>query len=202
LFSQITHILFIIQEKLIEESVIKAYFACELSACKGACCWEGDYGGPMTKQEAENYQEILEVLLPELSEESQDILKNHGTSHYFSEPKFEGTPLRKNGACVYLRSWPDGSMRCSIEIAYNEGKINYNKPISCHLYPLRIDRDAITGFELLSYHKWSICSAACQKGKKSKTKLYEFVKDALVRKYGNEFYHELEALAIQYKDIN
>lgn len=184
----------IIQDKLVNDDIIAEYFACNLSACKGACCWEGDYGAPIENDEIDILNRILPDVLPYLDEESNTIIERDGVSKYFKDIKTIGTPLKQTGDCVYLVR-EKGIAYCGIEKAYYDGKIDYIKPISCQLYPIRIEKDKFTGFETLSYNRWQICSPACDNGFKQGIQLFRFVKDALIRKYGADFYEELEAAA-------
>lgn len=182
----------IIQDKLVNDDIIEEYFACNLSACKGACCWEGDYGAPIENDEIDILNRILPDVLPYLDEESNTIIEREGVSKYFKDIKTIGTPLKQTGDCVYLVR-EKGIAYCGIEKAYYDGKIDYIKPISCQLYPIRVEKDKFTGFETLSYNRWGICSPACDNGIKQGIQLFKFVKDGLIRKYGPDFYEELEA---------
>ncbi len=184
----------IIQDKLVNDDIVEEYFACDLNACKGACCWEGDYGAPLEDEEVGKLEEIMTEVLPYLDEESNSIIKNEGVSYYFKDIKSVGTALKQSGDCVYLVR-EKGIAICGIEKAYYDGKIDFIKPVSCHLYPVRVEKDKFTGFETLSYNRWQICNPACANGIKKAIPLYKFVKNALVRKYGQDFYEELEAAA-------
>ena len=122
-------------------------------------------------------------------------MDNHGVSHYYEEPKFEGTPVLEDGACIYLNFDEKGIGLCAIEQAHLAGKVKFKKPISCHLYPIRISKNPESGFEHLQYYRWDICDPACVKGKKLNIPVYEFLKDAIIRKYGESFYEALEDAA-------
>lgn len=184
----------IIQDKLVNDDVLKSYFACDLKACKGACCWEGDYGAPIESDEINQIEENLNAVKEYLDKESNDILESEGYSIYYKDISTLGTNLKPNGDCVFLRRERDIAY-CAIEKAYYDGKSGFLKPVSCHLYPIRIDRDPHTGFEILSYHRWHICNPACIKGQKERIPLHEFTRNAIIRKYGQEFYDELDAFA-------
>lgn len=188
----------LIQEILISEDIIKEHFACNLAQCKGACCVEGDYGAPLTNDEISTISEILDTVKPYLSQESiQRIEKNEFYTYNKSRGHYE-TGLMEDGACVLMGRNELGITYCSIEKAYYDNKVEFKKPISCHLYPIRETDNKQTGFKAMNYDRWDICNAACSKGKKKKIKIFEFAKDALVRKYGQEFYDELEAAAKNY----
>ena len=184
----------LIDEVLIESPVAEAYFACDLDACKGACCWEGDYGAPLDADEVEQVEALLPQVLPLLGSEAKKILAEEGHVTYYAEMKKEGTPLMADKSCVYLIK--DGDIaKCAFEVLHQEGKSEWRKPISCHLYPIRIEQQHQSGFTQLRYDQWDICSPACSNGKKSNTRLFEFAKAALVRKYGQEWYDRLEWVA-------
>jgi hypothetical protein len=185
----------IVQGKLIHESVIKEQFICNLDACKGACCWEGDYGAPLETAELYTLENIYEEVKPFLAKEGLAAIKTEGLFTYYKKPKEYGTSLVNNSACVFMVYDEQGVAQCGIEQAYNAGVIAWKKPISCHLYPIRISKDDKTGFETLYYDEWDICSAACALGRQHKMPVYRFVKDALVRHYGLDFYEELDAAA-------
>lgn len=181
----------IINNIVVEEGVTSERFACNLSACKGACCWEGDYGAPLEREEIEQLENLNDVLAPYLDERSNELLAKEGGITFFDEPKIFGTNLHPDGACVYLSVEGEIAL-CGIEQAWKDGVSDLQKPVSCHLYPVRIDQDFANGFEKMSYDIWDICSAACVKGKKENIKVYEFAKEAIIRKYGSDFYNQLD----------
>ena len=114
---------------------------------------------------------------------------------FYEEPKEYGTSLIENGACAFIAYDERGIAKCGIEQAYLAGATDFQKPVSCHLYPVRVSKDPKVGFEALNYDKWDICSAACELGKKEQVPVYKFVKNGLIRKYGKAFYKELKAAA-------
>lgn len=185
----------IVKNILVSDDIVEEQFLCNLEACKGACCWEGDWGAPLEETELETLQGILDQVSPYLSEESRQVLAEKGPYTYYEEPEEYGTSLLKNGACVFMIYDDQGIAKCGIEQAYLDKKIDFKKPISCHLYPIRVNKNREVGFEALNYDRWDICSAACELGKKVQLPLYRFVKDAIVRKYGNAFYEELDQIA-------
>jgi len=191
----------IVQDKLVDDEILKEEFMCNLNACKGACCWEGDMGAPLEEKEIEILDKEYASIRPFLTSEGQDKLDAVGTNVYYEEDKMMGTPLIENAACAFMTKNELGMAQCGIEQAWRDGKSSLRKPVSCHLYPIRIEQDHFASFETLRYDRWDICSAACSKGKDNKIKVFEFAKDALIRKYGQDWYDELEAAYVnRYKD--
>lgn len=186
----------IVQDKIISEDVIEKAFICNLNACKGACCWEGDFGAPLEMEEIEKLNEIIDEVRPYLSQEGLDVIKKKGVFDFYKEENEFGTPLLENGACAFMTKDEKGHAQCGIEQAYNDGKVNFKKPISCHLYPIRVTE--LPEYDALNYDRWDICSAACTLGEKEQVPVYRFLKEALIRKYGDSFYEELEAAATFY----
>ena len=187
----------LIGEILVSDELIKNNFVCDLKACKGACCIEGDYGAPLEKDEIKTIEDSLNVILPLLDEESRNKIESDGFHIYNEESKVHETSLMEDGACVFMGRNALGISYCTIEKAQKEGLLEFKKPISCHLYPVRVSKNEMTGFEALNYDRWDICSAACTNGNKHKVRIYEFVKEALKRKYGSEFYEALDDAAQQ-----
>lgn len=184
----------VIEDKLISDDVVSKNFVCNLSKCKGACCWEGDFGAPLTSDEINVISEHLEKFISTLDEDSQKIITEKTFYRSFDKPPFEGTEILEGGACVFLIK-EDGIGKCGIEKAFNEGKIPLRKPISCHLYPIRIKKDVNTGIDLINYDKWDICGDACLLGDELKVPVYQFAKEAIIRKYGHSFYEQLDHAA-------
>lgn len=192
----------LIEEILISDDIINDYFLCNLSACKGACCWEGDWGAPLEKNEIDILNGIIEVIKPYLPDRSLELLEASGPTAYYEELEKEGTNLHQDGSCVFLAYDQLGIAKCGIEQAYRDGKIDYRKPISCHLYPIRVSKNKDIGFEAMNYDRWEICSAACDLGEKKKVPLYQFAREAIERAYGKDFYEELESVAKHFKEEN
>jgi len=182
----------VIGDVLVSDEVVSEKFVCNLNACKGACCWEGDFGAPITEAEKQILDDIYLSIKPFLSAEGQEVLENKGKYTYYKQVDEWGTPLLNNAACAYLTYSELGIAQCGIEKAYQAGATQFIKPISCHLYPIRV-KNEIAGYEWLNYEKWNICSAACSLGKDLKIPVFQFVKSALIRKYGAAFYEELDA---------
>ncbi len=183
----------LIDEVLVSNHVVESHFVCALESCKGACCWEGDMGAPLEDEEVAMLQQEYPNIRPFLTEEGQKVIQNEGPHALYKEDQSLGTPLINGGACAYMTLSEQGIARCGIEDAFNSGATVMNKPISCHLYPVRIEK--MDHYDAVNYDRWDICSAACSKGKREQVPLYVFVKEALIRKYGEGFYRELDEAA-------
>ena len=182
-----------IDNTLVSTAILKEHFVCDLAACKGACCVEGDGGAPLELDELGKLEKAYEAVKPYLPEKGIKTIEAQGI--YVEEGKdFFVTPLVGNRReCAYTVFAEDGTAQCGIELAWRDGKTDFRKPVSCHLYPVRVNKG--TGMEALNYDRWSICSPACALGQKTGIRVYEFVKDALIRKYGEDFYAALEGAA-------
>jgi len=184
-----------IDNVLLTDKVVSEQFVCDLTRCKGACCVDGDAGAPLNLEELKNIDDVLETVLPYLNKESVDEINRQGRYVYDKEFGWV-TPTINNSICVYGITDSQGVVKCAIEQAYNEGKVTWKKPISCHLFPIIIkkSKDGIT--DLVNYEpREDNCKAACSLGKKLKVPVYEFLKEPLIRKFGKEFYETLEATA-------
>ena len=182
----------VIGDILVSDEVVSEKFVCNLNACKGACSWEGDFGAPVSEKEKQILDDIYLSIKPFLSVEGQEVLEKEGKYTYYKQVDEWGTPLLENAACAYLTYNDLGIAQCGIERAYLAGATSFIKPISCHLYPIRV-KSEIAGYEWLNYEKWHICNAACSLGKELKIPVFQFVKEAIIRKYGAPFYEELYA---------
>lgn len=185
----------VIQDVLINDEIIEKKFVCNLNACKGACCWEGDFGAPTNVEELTQIQAYNEVIASLLPEKNQKLLTENGGFTYYEEAEINGTTLLPDGSCVYLAKDELGIASCSIEKAHKLGLIPVNKPISCHLYPIRVEKNLYTNFEAWNYDEWDICSAACSLGDSLQVPVYQFLKEAIIRSKGEDFYDELAAVA-------
>ncbi len=185
----------IVQDKLVSDDVVELQFVCNLTACKGACCWEGDFGAPLEAAELPVLDSIFEQVKPFLSPAGVAAIEAQGKYVRGEDPDDWATTLIDNGPCAYMTLDATGTAKCGIEQAWKAGAIDFQKPISCHLYPIRVEKNEELGFEALNYHEWHICSAACTLGKKEQVPVYQFLKDAIIRKYGPEFYEELDGAA-------
>ena len=182
-----------IDNTLISDDLKEAYFICDLNKCKGACCVEGDLGAPLSEQELPIMEAISHKVMPYLSDEGKIAIQTQGSYVKDYEGDFS-TPTVDGKECAYAIYDENGVLKCGIEVAYNDGKIEFQKPISCHLYPIRIT--SYEQYDAVNYDKWHICSPACSLGKSLTMPLYKFLKAPLIRKYGTLWYKKLEA-AIQ-----
>ena len=185
----------VINNKLVSDEIIEEQFVCDLNKCKGGCCVDGDAGAPLSKEELVHLNEVYDAVLPYLDEENKKELQRQGRYVYDDEFGWV-TPTIQSKVCVYGITDPNGVVKCGIEQAYNDGKVSWKKPISCHLFPIRVQLSKNKKTEYVNYEpREDLCSAACSLGKKLKVPVYVFLKDALVRKYGIEFYDTLDATA-------
>lgn len=180
-----------IGDKVVSQDVFDVRFACDLGACKGACCVKGDAGAPLEKEECEILDEIYPEVAPYLSEAARESIEKQGKWTQWDD-KFE-TPLLEDKECVYV-VFEEGIAFCGIERAWQDGKVKFQKPVSCHLYPIRISHLGSIGVDAVNYDQWSICNAACHNGEKLGLPVFRFLKAPLIRKYGTEFYNELEEI--------
>lgn len=181
----------IIDNVVIEDDITQEVFTCNLAACKGACCVEGDSGAPLTQAESDTLAQIYPKLKPYLRKEGKEAISLQGTSCVNPNDNEIETPLVNGKECAYA-IFENGIVKCGIEKAYYAGTINFLKPISCHLYPIRV---VLKGnFEYLQYHMWHICVPGCRNGAKTGIKLYRFLETALRRKYGDVFFDTLVAI--------
>lgn len=181
----------IVDNTYISEDILEKFFVCNLDKCKGACCVEGDLGAPLELDELPILQNILEKIKPYLSPEGVKAIEAQGT--YIED--WEGdysTPTINHRECAYAIYDEKGHLKCGIEVAHQAGVIDFPKPISCHLYPIRITK--YEAYDAINYHQWHICTPACDLGQALAVPLYIFLKNPLIRKYGQAWY---DALLVQ-----
>lgn len=182
-----------IDNTLISDEIIEAQFVCDLNKCKGGCCVDGDAGAPLENKELRELDTVYTEVLPYLTDEGRQVIDEVGKYIYDREFGWV-TPTISNGMCAYGTVDTKGIVKCGIEQAYNDKKITWKKPISCHLFPIRIKKTKKT--DLLNYEpREGLCDPACLLGKKLKIPVYQFLKEPLIRKYGEEFFQALEATA-------
>jgi len=189
--------MFQLGKAIVSEEIIENDFVCNLSACKGACCIAGDAGAPLDKNEVKILEDIFSQVKPLLRKEGIDAIEKHGKSIVTEFGDYE-TPLIDGEDCAYVIFDENKTAMCGIEEAYNQGAIDWKKPVSCHLYPIRTRE--YSEFTAVNYDRWEICDDACSLGKELQVPIYRFVKEALIRKFGRDWYEKLERIASQKKE--
>ena len=188
--------MFLIQNTLVSLDVLEKEFCCDLETCRGCCCIEGDAGAPVSDEELKQIEQLLPELLPQMTKEARAVVERQGLSYL--DPSGEQVLSIVNGKdCVFARTDHNGWCYCLIEKAFNAGKISFKKPISCHLYPIRLTR--VGDYTGVEYHRWDICHCARQLGKKKHIPLYQFLREPLIRRFGEAWYAELELTANEWK---
>lgn len=178
---------------LLSEELFEKRFVCDLGACKGACCEQGDSGAPLTADEARLIEKHYAAIEPYMTARGKKSVRDQGCTSVVDMDGELVTPLVQEYAeCVFARKDRQGVWKCGIEQAHREGKIPFNKPISCHLYPIRITK--LKHHDALNYHQWEICDPACTLGEALKMPVFRFLKAALTREYGAEWYETLEVV--------
>ena len=178
-----------IEGKIVSADLLREKFACDLSQCKGACCIEGDAGAPLEIEEVDILEEEYENYKPYMTPEGIKAVEEQGFMVVDADGDYT-TPLVDNAACAYAFE-EDGITFCAIERAYREGKCSFIKPISCHLYPIRVARFR-NGSAGLNYHRWAVCGSARECGKKLGLPVYKGLKEPIIRAFGEDFYRQLE----------
>ncbi len=190
--------MFQLGKTLVTEDLFEKEFVCNLNACKGICCVKGDSGAPLLEEEKKILDKIFDRIKPYLNGSGIAAIARHG-KYVIDKQGDLTTPLVNEKECAYVVRDEKGVYQCGIENAYNAGKIDWKKPISCHLYPIRV-KD-FTEFQAVNYDSWDICSDACILGKQLQVPLYRFLKEPLTRKFGENWYNEIEIIAREYYKI-
>ncbi|MBT8281908.1 MAG: DUF3109 family protein [Muriicola sp.] len=188
--------MFQLGKTLVSEEIIEKDFVCNLTACKGACCVDGDAGAPLEDSETIILKDIYEEVKPFLRQEGIEAIESLG--HYVKGEDGEWeTPLIGNRECAYTVFDDRGIAKCGLEEAYMKGATTWKKPVSCHLYPVRVTE--YTNLTAVNYHKWQLCDPACDLGESLQVPIYKFVREALIRKFGENWYKELEEIGRQHQ---
>ncbi len=182
-----------IDETIISDDVVQNEFVCNLNKCKGECCVAGDSGAPLEEEEVEILEEIFPKIKKYIPESGINAIEEQGVCVIDSDGDLVTPLVDGNKHCAYTYFDEKGVAMCGIEKAYNEGVINFKKPISCHLYPVRVTK--YKTYTAVNYHRWEICKDACTLGKELGVPLYKFLKEPLIRKFGNDWYKQLETEA-------
>ena len=188
-----------IQDVLVSFDVLQKCFSCDLKCCKGACCIEGDAGAPVTPEEVGTIEELLPAIWDDLSVEARKVINRQGVA--YCDPEGELVTSIVNGKdCVFTCYGDDGCCYCAIEKAFMAGLCKFRKPVSCHLYPIRVTKIG-TGWGL-NYDRWDVCHAAVTKGEKEGIPIYRYLKEPLIRRFGQAWYDELEMTVDELKRQN
>ena len=179
----------VLEHTVLSDDIAEKEFVCDLVKCKGACCSEGDYGAPLDTEELDVMAAALETVRPYMSAAGIKAVEKQG--HYTTDPDGDFcTPLVDGNECAYAIKDPKSKQwKCTFELAWKDGKLDFRKPISCQLYPIRVTKK--DHYHLLNYHRWYLCSPACDKGAALKVPIYQFLKEPLTRAYGAEWYAKL-----------
>ena len=180
-----------IKDTLISMDVLEKHFICDLAKCKGACCVKGDSGAPLEDEELPVMEEILPKVKPFLREEGIKAIEEQGPYMIDMDDDFV-TPLIEGNECAYV-VFENGIAKCGIEKAYNVGAIGFRKPLSCHLYPVRLKK--YSDFTAVNYDKWDICEPARDLGQKEQVPVYKFLEESLIRRFGNDWMRHLKIAA-------
>lgn len=180
-----------IDNKVVSSEIIDQRFCCDLPRCLGMCCVHGDSGAPLTPNEALTLEQIRDTVKPYMTAEGIQAIQEQGVAITDNDGDLV-TPLIAGKECAFT-VFENGIATCAIQKAWNDGKIDFQKPISCHLYPIRVKE--YSNFTAINYHQWEVCAPARELGIQINLPVYKFLKDALIRAYGNEFYSQLEEAA-------
>jgi len=184
----------IIQNVLVSDDLFNEHFCCDLSRCGGLCCVDGDAGAPLEPDEISELEDNYPIFKKYMTPKGIEKVEENGTFDYDMEGSFV-TPLLDDESCAFV-FFEDNIAKCAIEKAFLNGEIEFKKPVSCHLYPIRVK--ILPDYEALNYHRWGVCHSACENGKFLKLPLYQFLKEPLIRKYGELWYSELIKCATNY----
>ena len=177
-----------IDDTIVSLDILEESFICDLSACKGICCVEGDSGAPVEDEEVALLEKVLPHVWEDLSPKAQEVINRQGVVYVDEDGEYV-TSIVDGEDCVFTCYDENGYCKCAIEKAYREGRVDFYKPISCHLYPVRVAK--YNGFRAVNYHRWNVCQAAMLFGLKSEVKVYQFLKEPLIHKFGKEWYAQL-----------
>lgn len=185
-----------IDDTIISLDILEESFCCNLAACKGICCVEGESGAPLENEEVAKLEEVLPAVWDDLSPEAQQVIDKQGVA-YIDEDGEYVTSIVNGKDCVFTCYTENRTCICAVEKAYREGRISFYKPISCHLYPIRVAR--YKDFRAVNYHRWSVCRPAIAFGKENGLRIYQFLKEPLIRKFGEDWYEQLCIAAAEFK---
>ncbi|MBR4389892.1 MAG: DUF3109 family protein [Prevotella sp.] len=182
-----------VDDVLLSSDILTEFFCCDLDSCHGACCVEGDAGAPVTLEEVDELEKALDEAWPHLAAEAQSVIDRQGVVYTDRDGDLV-TSIVGNKDCVFT-CHEEGCCLCALEKVFREGKTHWCKPISCSLYPIREKRFS-NGMVGLNYHRWAICQDAVTLGRKKNIRIYQFLKEPLIRRFGEAWYKKLEELGI------
>ncbi|HPW71191.1 MAG TPA: DUF3109 family protein [Bacteroides graminisolvens] len=188
-----------IDDVVVSLDVFREKFICNLDACKGQCCIEGDAGAPLEEEEVAKLEKVLPVIWDQLSPQAREIIDRQGVC-YTDQDGDLVTSIVNGKDCVFTCYDEKGCCYCAIEKAYRDGKVDFYKPVSCHLYPIRVGNYG--PYKAVNYHRWDVCKAAVILGQKENVPVYKFLKEPLIRKFGEAWYNEMESVAEELRKSN
>ena len=188
-----------IDDVVVSLDVFREKFICNLDACKGQCCIEGDAGAPLEEEEVAELEKVLPVIWDQLSPQAREIIDRQGVC-YTDQDGDLVTSIVNGKDCVFTCYDEKGCCYCAIEKAYRDGKVDFYKPVSCHLYPIRVGNYG--PYKAVNYHRWDVCKAAVILGQKENVPVYKFLKEPLIRKFGEAWYNEMESVAEELRKSN
>ena len=188
-----------IDDVVVSLDVFREKFICNLDACKGQCCIEGDAGAPLEEEEVAELEKVLPVIWDQLSPQAREIIDRPGVC-YTDQDGDLVTSIVNGKDCVFTCYDEKGCCYCAIEKAYRDGKVDFYKPVSCHLYPIRVGNYG--PYKAVNYHRWDVCKAAVILGQKENVPVYKFLKEPLIRKFGEAWYNEMESVAEELRKSN
>ena len=191
--------MFLIGNTLVSLDLVERFFVCDLSVCKGQCCIDGDAGAPLLEEEKREIDKNIEKIIPLLSPAGKKAIEEEGTSYYDSDGDLV-TTLIEGCNCAYSIYSEDGVCLCALEKGFRDNKLPYLKPSSCYLYPVRLKK--VGDMTAVNFHKWKICTCAEKKGKKLGIRAYQFLKIPLIKKFGQEWYDELDKTAQEWLKLH
>jgi hypothetical protein len=190
----------IVGETLISEEIFDEYFVCDLNACKGACCVEGESGAPLEQDEISQLEEAYEATKPYMTPEGIHAIERDGLYQMDYDGDLVTTLVYEHAECAFVYYDENRIAKCALEKAFLEGKTSWKKPMSCHLYPIRLSK--LKDYIGVNYHRWPICKPACECGSKLQVPVYKFLKDPLTRRFGAEWYEMIEDVYRLWKEEN
>ena len=188
-----------IDDVVVSLDVFREKFICNLDGCKGQCCNEGDAGAPLQEKEVAELEKVLPVIWDQLSPQAREIIDRQGVC-YTDQDGDLVTSIVNGKDCVFTCYDEKGCCYCAIEKAYRDGKVDFYKPVSCHLYPIRVGNYG--PYKAVNYHRWDVCKAAVILGQKENVPVYKFLKEPLIRKFGEAWYNEMESVAEELRKSN